>query len=304
MKVEKLLVAGAGQMGAGIAQVAAQAGMRVVLTDVADEFIARGIAAIEKNLGRQVDKGKLEPAAREQALAAITTSLTLDAGRDADLFIEAAPEVLEIKQGLFAAADALLRDEAIIATNTSSLSVTKLATFTKRPDRFVGIHFFNPVPAMALVEVVRGLETADETVAAARAFAEAVGKTPITVADSPGFVANRILFPMINEAVFALYEGVASAEEIDAGMKLGSQPPHGPAGAGRPRRARHDAGHHRDALPRPRRSQVPPLPTAASLRRRRQAGTQDRLGVLRVRALRRSGGATGRERARDVGPTA
>ena len=228
MKVEKLLVAGAGQMGAGIAQVAAQAGMQVVLTDVADEFIARGIAAIEKNLGRQVEKGKLELAAREQALARITTSLTLDAGRDADLFIEAAPEVLDIKQGLFEAADALLREEAIIATNTSSLSVTKLATFTRRPDRFVGIHFFNPVPAMALVEVVRGLETSDETVAAARAFAETVGKTPITVADSPGFVANRILFPMINEAVFALYEGVASAAEIDAGMKLGANHPMGP----------------------------------------------------------------------------
>jgi 3-hydroxybutyryl-CoA dehydrogenase len=228
VKVAKALVAGAGQMGAGIAQVAAQAGMQVVLTDVADEFLARGIAAIEKNLGRQVEKGKLEPAARARALACITTSLTLDPGRDADLFIEAAPEILDVKRGLFETADALLREEAIIATNTSSLSVTKLATFTERPDRFVGIHFFNPVPAMALVEVVRGLETGDETVETARAFAEAVGKTPITVADSPGFVANRILFPMINEAVFALHEGVASVEEIDAGMRLGANHPMGP----------------------------------------------------------------------------
>jgi 3-hydroxybutyryl-CoA dehydrogenase len=228
VKVEKLLVAGAGQMGAGIAQVAAQAGVRVVLTDIAEEFIARGLAAIEKNLGRQVERGKLEPAARDEALACITTSLSIEAGRDADLFIEAAPEVVEVKQGLFESADALLRDEAIVATNTSSLSVTRLATFTRRVDRFVGIHFFNPVPAMALVEVVRGLGTSEETVATARVFAERVGKTPITVADSPGFVANRIIFPMINEAVFALYEGVASAEEIDAGMKLGANHPMGP----------------------------------------------------------------------------
>jgi 3-hydroxybutyryl-CoA dehydrogenase len=228
VKVEKLLVAGAGQMGAGIAQVAAQAGMAVVLTDIGEEFIARGLAAIEKNLGRQVEKGRLEPAACDEALARITTSLDIQAGGDADLFIEAAPEAVEIKRGLFEAADHLLRDEAIIATNTSSLSVTKLATFTGRVDRFVGIHFFNPVPAMALVEVVRGLGTSDETVAAARDFAERVGKTPITVADSPGFVANRIIFPMINEAVFALYEGVASAAEIDAGMKLGANHPMGP----------------------------------------------------------------------------
>ena len=228
MKVEKLLVAGAGQMGAGIAQVAAQARMEVVLTDIADEFIARGLAGIEKNLARQVEKGRLEAAARDETLARITTSLSIAAGADADLFIEAAPEVVEIKKDLLESADALLRDTAVMATNTSSLSVTGLAAFTGRRDRFVGIHFFNPVPAMALVEVVRGLETSDATVATARAFAEGVGKTPITVADSPGFVANRIIFPMINEAVFALYEGVASAEEIDAGMKLGANHPMGP----------------------------------------------------------------------------
>lgn len=228
MNVEKVLIAGAGQMGAGIAQVAAQAGLAVVMTDVADEFIARGVDAIRKNLARQVEKGKLQPAESEAVFARITTSLDLAAGADADLFIEAAPEVLAVKRELLEAAAQTLRPEAVLATNTSSLSVTKLATYTGRPQSFVGIHFFNPVPAMALVEVVRGLETSDETVATARAFAERCGKTPITVADSPGFVVNRILFPMINEAVFALQEGVASAEEIDAGMKLGANHPMGP----------------------------------------------------------------------------
>jgi 3-hydroxybutyryl-CoA dehydrogenase len=226
--IEKLLVAGAGQMGAGIAQVAAQAGIPVVLTDVADGFLARGMAAIEKSLGRQVEKGRMESAIRDEVLARITTSLDLGAGADADLFIEAAPEVVEIKRGLFEAADALLRAEAIIATNTSSLSITQLATSTGRRDRFVGIHFFNPPTVMALVEVVRGLETSAATLETARTFAERVGKTPISVADSPGFVTNRILFPMINEAVFALHEGVASAEEIDAGMRLGANHPIGP----------------------------------------------------------------------------
>ena len=228
MSVKNVLVAGAGQMGAGIAQVAAQAGLEVVMTDVADEFIARGMKTIEQNLARQVEKGRLEAADRDAALARISTSLKIEDGSDADLFIEAAPEAIEIKQNLLEAAGRALRPEAILATNTSSLSVTKLATFTGRPDRFVGIHFFNPVPAMALVEVVRGLETSDATVATARAFAERVGKSPITVADSPGFVANRILFPMINEAIFALQEGVAGPEEIDQGMKLGANHPMGP----------------------------------------------------------------------------
>jgi len=226
--VKKLLVAGAGQMGAGIVQVAAVAGFDVVMIDVADEFIQRGMAGIEKGLGRLVEKGRMEAAARDAALARITTSTGMAAGADADLFVEAAPEVMAIKQEIFARAAVTLRDDAIIATNTSSLSVTKLAAFVTNPARFVGIHFFNPVPAMALVEVVRGSETGDETVAAARAFAEAVGKTPITVTDSPGFVVNRILFPMINDAAHALAEGVASAADIDTGLKLGTNWPMGP----------------------------------------------------------------------------
>ena len=228
MSVNKLLVAGAGQMGAGIAQVSAVAGIDVVMIDVAEEFIAKGMAGIEKGLGRMVEKGRMEAGARDAALARITTSTDMSAGAGADLFIEAAPESMELKQGLFEKAAATLRPDAVIASNTSSLSVTKLAAFVTGPARFVGIHFFNPVPMMELVEVVVGDQPSDETVAAARAFAEAVGKTAITVKDSPGFVVNRILFPMINEAANAWYEGVASAEDIDTGMKLGANWPMGP----------------------------------------------------------------------------
>jgi 3-hydroxybutyryl-CoA dehydrogenase len=228
VSVKKLLVAGAGQMGAGIVQVAAQAGLEVVMIDVADEFVARGMAGIEKGYGRLVEKGRMEPADRDAALARVSTGLSVDAGADADLFIEAAPESLDLKSDLLGRVSGALRGDAIIATNTSSLSVSALAAYVEAPERFVGIHFFNPVPLMALVEVVRGAATSDATVATARAFAEAVGKTPITVKDSPGFVVNRVLFPMINEAVTALAESVASAEDIDTGMKLGANFPMGP----------------------------------------------------------------------------
>ena len=228
MSVQKLLVAGAGQMGAGIAQVAAQAGIDVTMIDIADEFVAKGMKSIEKGFGRLVDKGKMEPADRDAALARIATGTDISICRDADLFIEAAPEVVEIKKDLLERAAATLRADAIIASNTSSLSVTKLAGFVTNPGRFVGIHFFNPVPLMALVEVVRGEQTSAATLATACGFATVVGKTPITVADTPGFVVNRILFPMINEAAQAFAEGVASAEDIDTGMKLGASFPIGP----------------------------------------------------------------------------
>jgi 3-hydroxybutyryl-CoA dehydrogenase len=208
--------------------VSALAGLDVVMIDVAEEFLQRGMAGIEKGLGRLVAKGRLEAAARDAALARITTSTDTAAGADADLFVEAAPEVMAIKRELFARAAATLRDDAVIATNTSSLSVTRLAACVTNPARFVGIHFFNPVPVMALVEVVKGAETSDETLATACAYAEAVGKTPIMVADSPGFVVNRVLFPMINEAAQAFAEGVASAADIDTGMKLGTNWPMGP----------------------------------------------------------------------------
>ena len=228
MKVQKVLVAGAGQMGAGIVQVAVQAGLQAVMIDIADEFIAKGMAGIQKQLGRAVDKGRLTEGERDAALGRIVTGLDVSAGADADLFVEAAPESVDIKRGLLESAAAVLRPDAIIATNTSSLSVTRLGTWVANPERFVGIHFFNPVPAMALVEVVRGEQTCVDTVAAARAFCEAIGKTPIVVRDSPGFVVNRVLFPMINEAVQALAEGVAAASDIDTGMRLGANFPMGP----------------------------------------------------------------------------
>ncbi len=228
MTVSKVLVAGAGQMGAGIAQVSAVAGLDVVMIDIADEFIARGMAGIEKGLGRLVDKGRMEAADRDAALSRIATGTDMALGADADLFIEAAPESVDLKRELLGRAAATLRADAIIATNTSSLSVTALAQAVQNPSHFVGIHFFNPVPLMALVEVVRGAETSDETMAAARAFTEGVGKTPITVTDAPGFVVNRILFPMINEAAGAYADGVASAADIDTGLKLGANFPMGP----------------------------------------------------------------------------
>ena len=228
MEIRKVLVAGAGQMGNGIAQVTAQNGYEVVMTDIAGEFIERGMAAIRKNLGRAVDKGRMTAEERDATLARISTGLSLEAGRDADLFIEAAPEIVDLKRDIFQLAASTLGAHAILATNTSSLSVTQLAGYAGDPARFVGIHFFNPVPAMALVEVIKGLGTSAETAATAKAFVESLGKVAVMAADSAGFVVNRILFPMINEAVYVLAEGVASAADIDAAMKAGANHPMGP----------------------------------------------------------------------------
>ena len=228
MEIRKVLVAGAGQMGNGIAQVTAQNGYEVVMTDIAGEFIERGMAAIRKNLGRAVDKGRMTAGERDATLARISTGLSLEAGRDADLFIEAAPEIVDLKRDIFQLAASTLGAHAILATNTSSLSVTQLAGYAGDPARFVGIHFFNPVPAMALVEVIKGLGTSAETAATAKAFVESLGKVAVMAADSAGFVVNRILFPMINEAVYVLAEGVASAADIDAAMKAGANHPMGP----------------------------------------------------------------------------
>lgn len=228
MQIKKVLVAGAGQMGNGIAQVTAQAGYDVVMTDIAQEFVDKGMASIQKNLGRAVDKGRLGAEERDATLARISTGLSYDAGADADLFIEAAPEIIDLKRQIFTQAVATLRDDAIIATNTSSLMVAELAAAAGVPERFIGIHFFNPVPVMALVEVIRGLGTSDETAATARAFVESLGKVAVMAKDSAGFVVNRILFPMINEAVHVFAEGVASAEDIDAAMKAGANHPMGP----------------------------------------------------------------------------
>jgi 3-hydroxybutyryl-CoA dehydrogenase len=221
-------VIGAGTMGNGIAQACAVAGIDAVMVDVAEAPLAKGMAAIAGSLERLVKKEKLAVADRDAAIARVRTSTDYAALGGVDLVIEAATENPSIKFEILRRADGIAKSDAILATNTSSISITQLAAVTKRPDRFLGMHFFNPVPMMALVELIRGLQTSDATVSAAGAFAAALGKTPITVKNSPGFVVNRILCPMLNEAIFVYGEGVASAKEIDDGMKLGCNHPLGP----------------------------------------------------------------------------
>jgi 3-hydroxybutyryl-CoA dehydrogenase len=221
-------VIGAGTMGNGIAQVAAAAGVRVVMTDISEAAVQRGLSTVGGSLDRLVKKEKMSAADREAALGRILGTTDKAKLANCDLVIEAATENEGLKMKILGDLGAALSPRALIATNTSSISITKLATATDRPDRFIGMHFFNPVPVMALIELIRGLQTSDDTVAKAEAFAKRVGKVPITAKNSPGFAVNRILCPMINEAIFALQEGIASAEEIDAGMKLGCNHPIGP----------------------------------------------------------------------------
>ncbi|THF62465.1 3-hydroxybutyryl-CoA dehydrogenase [Pseudothauera rhizosphaerae] len=228
MTIRKIGVVGAGTMGNGIAQAFAVSGFEVVMTDVAEAALQRGLATIGGSLDRLIKKDKMTEAEKAAALARIGTSTDVKAVADADLVIEAATENLELKLKIFAQLDAAAKPEAIIATNTSSISVTKLAAATGRPDRVIGMHFFNPVPLMALVELIRGLQTSDATYGAVEAVSKAVGKTPVQIKNSPGFVVNRMLCPMINEAIFALGEGLASAAEIDEAMKLGCNHPIGP----------------------------------------------------------------------------
>jgi 3-hydroxybutyryl-CoA dehydrogenase len=226
--IEKLGVIGAGQMGNGIAHVAAQSGLAVVMLDVAEEALAKARATIAKNMERQVQKGTVSAADRDAALGRIATTTDYAAFADCDLVIEAATEREDIKRRIFATLTPHLKPDALIATNTSSIPITRLAAATDRPGRFVGLHFFNPVPVMKLVEVIRGLATEDATVQAVAALAERMGKTVAYAADYPAFIVNRILVPMINEAVFALQEGVGDVASIDAGMKLGCNHPMGP----------------------------------------------------------------------------
>ncbi len=221
-------IIGAGQMGAGIAQVAAVAGYTVFLSDVAKEQAAAGLAGIEKRLDRLVDNGKMDESARDAALSRVRTVTGLGKLSNCDLVIEAATENEEIKQAIFRELCKNLKAEALLASNTSSISITRLASQTDRPEKFVGIHFMNPVPVMKLVEVIRGIATADKTFAAARGFAERLGKSVTVAEDYPAFIVNRILLPMINEAIYALYEGVGGVEAIDTGMKLGANHPMGP----------------------------------------------------------------------------
>jgi 3-hydroxybutyryl-CoA dehydrogenase len=226
--IEVVGVIGAGTMGNGIAQVCAAAGLQVVMTDISEAAVQRGLATVGSSLERLVKKERMSTADREAALGRIVGTTDRAKLSACDLVIEAATENEELKLKILKELGATLDPRALIATNTSSISITRLATATDRPDRFIGMHFFNPVPVMALLELIRGLQTSDDTVAKAEAFAKRVGKVAITAKNSSGFAVNRILCPMINEAIFALQEGIATAEEIDAGMKLGCNHPIGP----------------------------------------------------------------------------
>lgn len=226
--METIGIVGAGQMGTGIAQVCAAAGLDVVLNDVDANALQRGMERLEAGYERLISKGKLTAADADQAMGRVKTAPELSALGDCDVVIEAATENAGVKQQIVRALDAIAKPDAIVATNTSSVSITQLAATLADPSRFVGMHFFNPVPAMALVEVIRGMQTSDATFDAIVSLAERLGKSAIQVKNAPGFVVNRILVPMINEAVFALQEGLASAEEIDAGMRLGANHPMGP----------------------------------------------------------------------------
>lgn len=229
MEFKRVLIVGAGQMGSGIAQVMAQNGMEVVLRDIKEEFVKKGIAGIEKNLTKSVEKGKMTAAEKDAVMKRISgvVDFTADSCK-VDLVVEAAVENMDIKRDIFQTLDKLCPSHTILATNTSSLPITAVAAITKRPDKIIGMHFFNPAPVMKLIEIINGLATSTETYEAVRAFAEKLGKTPVKVSDFPGFVGNRIMIPMINEAVFTLMEGVASAEDIDTVAKLGFNHPMGP----------------------------------------------------------------------------
>ena len=228
MSITTVGIVGAGTMGNGIAQACAVKGIDVVMVDIAQAAVDKGIATVGKSLDRLLQKEKITEADRDAALGRIKGSTSYDDLKKAQLVIEAATENHELKNKILKQLDELLDPEVIIATNTSSISITQLAAVTKRPEKFVGMHFFNPVPMMALVEIIRGLQTSDATHDAVKALAEKLGKSPITVKNAPGFVVNRILVPMINEAFFVLAEGLATPEDIDTGMKLGCNHPIGP----------------------------------------------------------------------------
>ncbi|MCC6934994.1 MAG: 3-hydroxybutyryl-CoA dehydrogenase [Thermomicrobiales bacterium] len=228
MELGKVAVVGGGTMGNGIVQVIAQAGIPVTMIDVNEDSLERGIDTIRRNLQRNVDKERMTASDKDLALGLIETSLSFDPIADVDLVIEAVPEIAELKRDIFERADEVAGEKTILASNTSSIPITMLGAATRRPHKVIGMHFFNPVPVMQLVEIIRGLETDDDTVSSVIALAEHVGKTPVEVNDFPGFVSNRVLLPMINEAVFCLMEGVATRDNIDAVMKLGMNHPMGP----------------------------------------------------------------------------
>ncbi len=228
MATEHIVVVGAGQMGAGIAQVALQAGLRVTLVDVSKEGLAKGADRIRAGLAKLVEKKKLDEAARKAAEANLATATSATEAKDVDLAVEAVTENEELKRRIFQELDGVVKAGGVLATNTSSIPITRIAAATKRPEAVIGMHFMNPVPVMQLVELIRGAATSDETYQKTRALAEKMGKTTVVSKDMPGFIVNRILIPMLNEACFALMEGLGSAEDIDTAMKLGTNQPMGP----------------------------------------------------------------------------
>lgn len=228
MTIQHVFVIGAGQMGSGIAQVCAQAGYNVVLNDINEQAIHRGLTVITKNLQRDVEKGRKSEDEKLAILGRIETSLAIEEAQHAQIVIEAAVENMEIKQSIFKKLDTIVPPQTILATNTSSLPITEIAAVTNRPEKVIGMHFMNPVPVMKLVEIIRGLATSDETYEVVAQMTDNLGKTGVEVNDFPGFISNRILMPMINEAIYTLYEGVATKEAIDEVMKLGMNHPMGP----------------------------------------------------------------------------
>jgi 3-hydroxybutyryl-CoA dehydrogenase len=228
MEIKKIGVVGAGQMGNGIAQVASFSGFQVVMSDIADSFVQKGLSTISKNLDRMVEKSKIASQKKEEIMARIKGTIQIKDMADVDFAVEAATENESLKLNIFKELDQTCRKEIILSSNTSSISITKIASATQRPSQVIGMHFMNPVPVMQLVEVIRGLQTSQETFQTVKSLAEKMGKTPIEANDFPGFIANRILIPMINEAIYTLYEGVGTPEAIDTVMKLGMNHPMGP----------------------------------------------------------------------------
>lgn len=228
MEIKTIGVVGAGQMGNGIVQVAAQSGFSVVMSDIADSLVQKGLGTISKNLGKMVEKGKMPPQKKEEILGRIKGTIQVSDMAQTDFVVEAATENESLKLNIFKELDQVCRKEIILSSNTSSISITKIASATQRPSQVIGMHFMNPVPVMQLVEIIRGLQTSQETFNTVKSLTEKMGKTPVEANDFPGFISNRVLMPMINEAIYTLFEGVGTPEAIDTVMKLGMNHPMGP----------------------------------------------------------------------------
>ena len=228
MEIKTIGVVGAGQMGNGIAQVAAYSGYRVIMSDIADSFVQKGLSTISKNLDRMVEKGKIPSQKKDEIIGRLKGTIQLKDMAEADFVVEAATENETLKLNIFKELDQVCRKEIILSSNTSSISITKIASATQRPSQVIGMHFMNPVPVMQLVEIIRGLQTSQETFNTVKTLAEKLGKTPVEANDFPGFISNRVLMPMINEAIYTLFEGVGTPEAIDTVMKLGMNHPMGP----------------------------------------------------------------------------